>query len=102
VRGKRPSARGKDIDASQSGKTLGEERRFAQGAGMTEGDSWKGLSRMRKTARIASYAMMLVGVIFMAALSRAWSWYAFPIGIAILIGAALFAVSIDNWLKKKE
>jgi uncharacterized membrane protein YoaK (UPF0700 family) len=69
---------------------------------MTEGDSWKGLSRMRKATRIASYAMMLVGVIFMAALTRTWSWYAFPIGIAILICAALFAVSIDNWLKKKE
>jgi len=69
---------------------------------MTEGDSWKGLSRIRKAARIASYGMMLVGVIFMAALSRAWSWYAFPIGIAILVFAALFAVSIDNWLKKKE
>jgi hypothetical protein len=57
---------------------------------------------MRKAARIAGYAMMLVGVIFMAALNRTWSWYAFPMGIAILICAALFAVSIDNWLKKKE
>lgn len=83
-------------------KLKGEEKQFAQGARMTEGDSWKGISRKRKAARIASYAMMLVGVIFMAALSRTWSWYAFPIGIVILICAALFAVSIDNWLKKKE
>lgn len=70
--------------------------------GMTEAESWKGLSRSRKAARIAGYAIMIVGVIFMAALSRTWSWYALPIGIAILIFAALFAVSIDNWLKKKE
>jgi len=69
---------------------------------MTEGDSWKDLSRARKEARIVAYAMMLVGAIFMAALSRAWSWYAFPIGIAILVFAALFAVSIDNRLKEKE
>jgi uncharacterized membrane protein YoaK (UPF0700 family) len=83
-------------------KPIGEERRFVQGSGMTEGDSWKGLSRKRKAARIVSYAMMFVGVIFMAALSRTWSWYAFPIGIAILVCAALFAVSIDNRLKKQE